>query len=116
MTTVLYGIPNCDSVKKARRWLEQNHVAHEFVDLRKTPPSAARLSTWLDSVGDKRLVNRRSTTWKALPDDQRAAIEAGDIVPGLEANVTLIKRPVLEHDNDVAVGFDAADYAQRFTS
>ena len=116
MKPAVYGIPNCDSVKKARRWLNDHHIDHEFVDLRKNPPSAEQLRAWLEAVGDRVLVNRRSTSWKNLPVADREGIDAGQVIPVLAANPTLIKRPVLACGADITVGFDAASYSQRFTS
>ena len=110
----LFGIPNCDTVRKARKWLDDQGLAHEFVDLRADTPSATQISEWLLAVGYERLVNRRSTTFKQLSEGDKAALEGGDTVSVLQAQPTLIKRPVLEWNNAVSVGFKAQDYAQLF--
>ena len=110
----LFGIPNCDTVRKARKWLDDQGVAHEFVDLRTDTPSARKISEWLLAVSSERLVNRRSTTFKRLSEGEKAALEGGDTVSVLQAQPTLIKRPVLEWNNAVSVGFRAEDYAQLF--
>ena len=110
----LFGIPNCDSVRKARKWLDDQGLAHEFIDLRADTPSAGKISQWLLAVGSERLVNRRSTTFKQLSEGDKAALEGGDTVSVLQAQPTLIKRPVLEWNNAVSVGFKAEDYAQLF--
>jgi len=111
---ILFGIPNCDTVRKARKWLDDQGLMHEFVDLRADTPSAIKISEWLSAVGSERLINRRSTTFKQLSQGDKAALEGGDTVSVLQAQPTLIKRPVLEWKNTVSVGFKAEDYAQLF--
>ena len=115
---ILFGIPNCDTVRKARKWLDDQGLTHEFVDLRADTPSATqKISEWLSAVGSERLINRRSTTFKQLSEGDKAALEGGDgAVSVLQAQPTLIKRPVLEWKNGVSVGFKAEDYAQLFNS
>ena len=112
----LFGIPNCDTVRKARKWLDDQGLMHEFVDLRADTPSAIKISEWLSAVGSERLINRRSTTFKQLSEGDKAALEGTDTVSVLQAQPTLIKRPVLEWNNGVSVGFKAEDYAQLFNS
>ena len=112
----LFGIPNCDTVRKARKWLDDHGLTHEFVDLRADTPSGTKISEWLSAVGSQRLINRRSTTFKQLSEGDKAALEGGDNVSVLQAQLTLIKRPVLEWNNAVSVGFKAEDYAQLFDS
>ena len=114
MHPVIYGIPNCDSVKKARQWFDAHAIAYTFVDVRKTPPSREQLARWMDCVGANLLINKRSTTWKNMSPNKRQEAEHGDTLTVLLDNPTLIKRPVLEHAGDVAVGFKADSYAQRF--
>ena len=105
----LFGIPNCDTVRKARKWLDDQGLAHEFIDLRADTPSAGKISQWLLAVGSERLVNRRSTTFKQLSEGDKAALEGGDTVNVLQAQPTLIKRPVLEWGDRVSVGFKAEE-------
>ena len=103
----LHGIVNCDTVKKARAWLE-------WVDFRKAPPSAGDLRRWCRGVGWETLLNRRGTTWRALDDAAKAAVvDERTAVALMQANPTLIKRPVVEADGDVIVGFSADGYAAR---
>ena len=110
----LFGIPNCDTVRKARKWLDDQGLAHEFIDLRADTPSAGKISQWLLAVGSERLVNRRSTTFKQLSERDKAALEGRDTVSVLQAQPTLIKRPVLEWDDRVSVGFKAEEYWRLF--
>ena len=110
----LYGIPNCDSVRKARGWLETQQIDYQFVDFKETPPDVSQLSDWLRAVGVAQLVNRRSTTYRQLPETDKNALENGEVASTLANHPTLIKRPVLVWQGDVAVGFSADDYAHRF--
>ena len=110
----LFGIPNCDTVRKARKWLDDQGLTHEFVDLRADTPSVKKIGEWLSAVGSERLINRRSTTFKQLSEGDKATLEGGDAVSVLRTQPTLIKRPVLEWNNAVSVGFKAEDYAQLF--
>lgn len=113
-TTILFGIKNCDTVKKARKWLEGNDIPYEFHDFRADGLSKDQLQTWLDALGSDVIINTRSTTWKQLSQqDQSLAIgKAASAV--VLANPTLIKRPVLEAKGTTLVGFNAEDYAKLF--
>lgn len=110
--TVLYGIKNCDTVKKARRWLEEHGVAYRFHDFRADGLDQRRLAHWTKQLGWETLLNRRGTTWRQLPATQRhrASNDAGAMALML-AHVALIKRPVLESGDVLRVGFKADDYA-----
>lgn len=111
----LYGIPNCDTVKKARTFLQEKGVAYEFVDFKKTPPDAALLETWLQSVPLETLLNKRGTTWRKLDAAVQAeAAEAAGAVRVMAENPSVIKRPVLEKDGSVYVGFSADQYVEIF--
>ncbi|RZO74476.1 MAG: arsenate reductase [Halieaceae bacterium] len=111
---ILFGIPNCDTVRKARKWLDDQGQAHEFIDLRADTPSTQKITEWLAVVGADRLINRRSTTFKQLSQGDKAALEDDGAVSVLQAQPTLIKRPVLEWNNTVSVGFKVEEYAQLF--
>ena len=114
MATIIYGIPNCDSVKKARKWLDSHDIDHAFVDFRQTPIEGSRLESWLSSIGPETLVNRRSTTWKSLSENDRARLISGDCAALISENITLIKRPVLEHGTTIMAGFSDATYTELF--
>jgi len=109
----LYGIPNCDSVRKARSWLATHQIDYRFVDFKDAPPKTTTLNHWLEALGATQLVNRRSTTYRQLTQVDKTALDAGDVAAILAAHPTLIKRPVLDWDGAVAVGFSADDYARR---
>lgn len=114
MKPTIYGIPTCDSIRKARKWFDANDIGYTFIDLRETAPSRQQIANWITTVGETALVNKRSTTWKNMSDSERKEAEHGDVITVLLANPTLIKRPVLEHQGDTAIGFNADDYASRF--
>lgn len=118
MRTVVYGIPNCDTVKKARVWLDEHGVAFDFHDFKKAGLTAAIVKGWLKDVPLETLVNRRGTTWRALPDEVKASAEteAGAIALMLD-KPSVIKRPVVEVDGRVkAVGFVSDQYAALFAT
>jgi len=110
--TTLYGIPNCDTVKKARRRLDELGVAHAFHDFKKLGVPEARLDGWIVAVGWERLVNRQGTTWRRLaPEAQAAVVDAASARQLLLSQPSVIRRPVLEVGERVLVGYDEAAYA-----
>ena len=112
--TTLYGIANCDTVKKSRTWMAQHDGAYRFHDLRKDGLDAAMVARWHAAVGDS-LVNRKGTTWRGLDAAAQASTADGAGVRALVlAHPALIKRPVVEWpDGSTTVGFDAALWANR---
>lgn len=110
--TTLYGIKNCDTVKKARRWLDDRGVEYTFHDFRADGITAPQVQAWLDLLGWETLVNKRSTTWKQLDDTQRSHMSNESATAIILQQPTLIKRPVLEHNAAVHVGFKAEQYVQ----
>ena len=115
MTITLYGIPNCDTVKKARAWLAGEGVGYTFHDFKKQGVPPERLDHWLATAGWQKLLNRQGTTWRKL--DPAAQAQAGDEAGAralMLAQPSVIKRPVVEWDSKaVTVGFDAADWQTR---
>lgn len=105
--TILYGLKNCDTCKKALKALSAAGIEHSFVDIRAETDLAAKVPEWLVVVGGKTLLNSRSTTWRGLSDEEKAGAE-NDPAPLLITNPTLIKRPVIEHGDDVLVGWTPA--------
>ncbi len=105
----LYGIPNCDTVKKARAWLAEHGVAHDFHDFKKAGVPEDRLDAWLQAVGWEALLNRKGTTWRQLDDAERAAVvDAASARALMRRQSSVIKRPVAEWpDGRISVGFDA---------
>lgn len=107
----LFGIPNCDSVKKARSWLDTHGHAYNFHDFKKAGLDQATIANWLKQVSWEVLVNKKGTTWRGLPDETKATtVDAASATALMLENTSVIKRPVLCMNNQVLVGFDADLY------
>jgi len=114
MATKVFGIANCDTVKKTRRWLEDNGVDYEFHDYKKLGVSVGQLKTWCDAHGFEALINKRGTTWRRLDESDRENLNQQKAIKLMQANTSLIKRPVTEHGKTRLVGFDETQYAEVF--
>lgn len=110
MTIELYGIPNCDTVKKARGWLDARGIAYAFHDYKKEGADSAKLANWSDAAGWEALLNRRGTTFRKLDEADKTDIDRAKALRLMEAHPSLIKRPVVEHGGGVLVGFDEAEW------
>ena len=111
----LYGIPNCATVKKARAWLDEHHIAHEFINFKTQAPTREWLSGCLKQIPLDTLLNKRGTTWRKLtPEEQAQANTEDGAIALMMAHPSVIKRPVLLLGEQIAVGFDAANYAALF--
>jgi Spx/MgsR family transcriptional regulator len=107
---ILYGIPNCDSVKKARAWLAERGVEYSFHDFKKAGLPPTNLDGWIAAAGWERVLNRKGTTWRQLDEDTRAAVtDAASARALMRVHPTLVKRPVIEWDDGrITVGFNPA--------
>ncbi|MEP3052390.1 MAG: arsenate reductase [Erythrobacter sp.] len=105
MTIHIYGIPNCDTVKKARKWLDANGIEFTFHDYKKEGADPAKLMTWIAAEGADIVLNRRGTTFRKLSDAQKAGIDAQKAVALLQEYPSMIKRPVVEYPGGILVGF-----------
>jgi arsenate reductase len=111
----VHGIANCDTVRKARAWLDERHVGYAFVDFRKEPPTRETLARWCAAVGWQTLLNRRGTTWRKIDASaQVRVVDAASAVDAMLAHPSAIKRPVVETHAEVIVGFVPADWERRF--
>ncbi len=109
MSPTLHGIPNCDTVKKARVWLDQRGVSYAFHDYKKAGVDETALSAWVAAHGWEAVLNRKGTTFRALPDADKTDLDAGKAVALMRAQPSMIKRPVLALDDGrTLVGFDPA--------
>ena len=108
----LYGIPNCDTVKKARTWLEAHGTEYTFHDYKKEGADPERITGWIAAAGLDLVVNRKGTTYRALSEGDKArAADAASAPALLAANPSVIKRPIVEHAGGILVGFKADDWA-----
>ena len=114
MATTLYGIRNCDTMKKAWTWLDQHAVAYAFHDYKKAGIDRARLERWAREVGWETLLNRAGTTFKKLPDADKAGLDEARAIELMLAQPSMIKRPVLDTGGPLMVGFKPEAYAARF--
>lgn len=110
-TVTLYGIRNCDTMKKARRWLEENGVVYRFHDYRKDGLEAGLLEAWEKELGWELLLNRRGMLWRKLPQERRDRIDRASALQCMLDNPGIIKRPLLDLGDRRVVGFSADDYA-----
>jgi len=110
----VFGIPNCDSVKKARKWLEENGIEYEFHDYKKSGISLETLEKWSDKHGFEALINKRGTTWRRLDESDKEKLTRKKAIGMMHTNTSLIKRPVVEYGNTRLIGFDEPQYAEVF--
>jgi Spx/MgsR family transcriptional regulator len=112
MSVTLYGIPNCDTVKKARTWLDAKGVAYAFHDYKKQGADPAKIAGWVEQAGWERVLNRAGTTFKKLPDADKQGLDAAKAVGVMAANPSAIKRPIVEHPGGLLVGFKESEWEQ----
>lgn len=114
MEVTLYGIPNCDTMKKARAWLDQAGIAYRFHDYKKAGVEEADLRRWIDRLGWEAVLNRAGTTFRKLSEAERADLDADRAVALMLAQPSMIKRPMLETEDAVVAGFAPDRYAAVF--
>jgi Spx/MgsR family transcriptional regulator len=110
MSITLYGIPNCDTVKKARTWLTQRGLAHGFVDYKKVGADRTKLEAWCDALGWERVLNRAGTTFRKLPEAQRDGLTRDKAIALMQAQPSCIKRPLAEYEDGLLLGFKQAEW------
>ena len=115
-SVVIYGIPNCDSVKKAMQWFDQHQIAFEFYNYKKTPITEDKLKQWCSQVDWKILFNTKGTTWKKIAHEYEGKIlTQQQAITIMLNNNSIIKRPVVEIKKSLLVGFDDAAFAKTFS-
>jgi arsenate reductase len=113
-SVTIYGIKNCDTMKKARAWLEQKGIAHTFHDYKVSGIERGRLEGWAREVGWEKLLNRSGTTFRKLPDAEREGVTEKTAIALMMAQPGMIKRPVLDAGGRLTVGFRPETYATLF--
>ncbi len=114
MAVTIYGIKTCDTMKKARDWLDAHGVAYAFHDYRAEGIDKARLERWVKELGWEKVLNRASTTFKALPESKKQTLDAAKAIALMLAEPTMIKRPVLDIGRARILGFKPDIYAAAF--
>jgi Spx/MgsR family transcriptional regulator len=115
-SVTIYGIKNCDTMKKARTWLETAGVAYAFHDYKAEGIDASKLQGWARAVGWEKLLNRAGTTFRGLPEADKAGLDQAKAIRLMVAQPAMIKRPVLDVDGTLVVGFDPSVYAMTFAT
>lgn len=110
----LYGIKNCDTVKKARLWFDKNRIDYTFHDFRSDGLEPEQVSAWLKQLGWEKLINKRSTTWKTLGQSTKAILDNETAVEVIIDAPTLIKRPLIDSGSTIHLGFNIKDYEALF--
>lgn len=113
-TNRIFGIPNCDTMKKARAWLKEHDVEYEFHDYKKAGIDEDTLRQWISVTGWETLLNRRGTTWRKVPEDVKDSINETVAIELMLDNPSIIKRPVLTTGDRIEVGFKPEQYAEVF--
>lgn len=114
MSVEVYGIPNCDTVKKARVWLEAQGIAFTFHDYKKEGADPQKLAAWITAAGQDKVLNRAGTTFRKLTDAEKSDIDEAKAVALMVANPSMIKRPIVEFTGGVLVGFKESEWIMAF--
>lgn len=114
MTTKLYGITNCDTIKKARNWLEQQGIAYQFHDYRKQGIDRQLVTEFCQQLGWQQVLNKRGTTFRQLSDAQKASLDTDNVIDLLVELPAMIKRPILHYQDQYHLGFSDAQYRALF--
>lgn len=114
MSVILYGIPNCDTVKKARVWLDAQGISYDFHDYKKAGADAGKLKMWCEAKGWETILNRAGTTFKKLPDADKADLSQAKAITLMLDQPSMIKRPVVEHPGGLLVGFKLPEWEAAF--
>jgi arsenate reductase (glutaredoxin) len=114
VSVILYGIPNCDTVKKARVWLDAKGIAYAFHDYKKAGADAVKLAAWCDAAGWETVLNGAGTTFKKLPDADKVGLSQAKAIKLMLDQPSMIKRPVVEHPGGLLVGFKLPEWDAAF--
>ena len=114
-STTLYGISNCDTIKKARNWLRDHDIDYQFHDYRKQGLEGQLLQSMATQLGWEVMLNRRGTTWRALADEEKSSVDEASALRLMRASPALIKRPILAHNGDLHIAFSEQKYQEIFS-
>lgn len=114
MSTTLYGIANCNTVKSARSWLDQHGIAYAFHDYKKSGVTEAKLNAWCKAFGWETVLNRAGTTFKKLPDDAKTGLDQAKAIALMIKQPSMIKRPIVERDGGLLIGFKQPEWEAAF--
>ncbi|MEZ5538038.1 MAG: ArsC family reductase [Thiolinea sp.] len=112
--TTLYGISNCDTIRKARKWLQEREIEYSFHDFRKDGLNPVQLRAWVTELGWEALINKRGTTWRNLPQQTRDSMDETLALAVMEDQPAIIKRPLLDSAGQLTVGFSEDQYRRIF--
>ena len=110
----MYGIANCDTIKKAKKWLDSHSIEYHFHDYKKRGIDESTVTNAIQQFGIDTVVNKRGTTYRKLSDEEKSTLDGSNVISLLSANTSMIKRPILTADEHILVGFNANDYAALF--
>lgn len=113
-TPIMYGISNCDTIKKARQWLESQGIPYHFHDVRKDGLDQETVESWLRQLGWEQLINRRGTSWRQLSEAERSTMDDAHAIGAILNQPTLFKRPLLQLDDELHAGFKPDQYGALF--
>lgn len=116
MSITMFGIPNCDTIKKAKKWLEAEDIAYDFHDYRKQGIDAEMVSEFCRALGWEQVLNKRGTTYRQLAQEQKDTLNEENAIALLVENPAMIKRPILKVNDQLHIGFKAHQYASIFNS
>jgi arsenate reductase len=110
VTLTMYAIPNCDTVKKARKWLDEREIAYTFHDYKKAGADPERLAAWCQALGWEKVLNRAGTTFRKLPEEQREGLDEARAIAIMAENPSCIKRPIVEYPGGLLLGFREGEW------
>ncbi|REG86896.1 ArsC family reductase [Marinomonas pollencensis] len=110
----IYGIKNCDTMKKAFRWLDEHNIEYQFFDYKKVGVDSKLAKQWLAQQDWQQIINKRGTTWRKLDDETKDAMDNANALEIMQAQPSIIKRPLIIKDSEIILGFNAEEYQRQF--
>lgn len=110
----VFGIKNCDTMKKAFKWLDENHIEYSFHDYKKEGMDATLAKEWIEQLGWEKVINKKGTTWRKLSDQEKSDMNNENAITAIVSQPSMIKRPLVLSNNDIILGFKAEEYTSHF--